>query len=72
MLSLMICLGRDQDGVQDNQDNCPSIANADQLDTDNDGMGKSIYPPSTAPAPAHYLTVVNTDQLNSDDDNNVK
>ncbi|WP_405413067.1 thrombospondin type 3 repeat-containing protein [Maribacter sp. Asnod1-A12] len=29
----------DNDGVLDTVDNCPSIANADQLDTDNDGEG---------------------------------
>jgi hypothetical protein len=27
------------DGVQDSKDNCPNIANSDQLDTDNDGRG---------------------------------
>ncbi|CAG2059666.1 unnamed protein product [Timema podura] len=27
------------DGVQDSDDNCPNIANSDQLDTDNDGRG---------------------------------
>lgn len=25
---------RDFDGIQDNRDNCPDIANADQVDTD--------------------------------------
>lgn len=29
----------DNDGVLDNQDNCPLIANANQLDTDGDGIG---------------------------------
>jgi hypothetical protein len=28
-----------RDGVQDSKDNCPNIANSDQLDTDNDGRG---------------------------------
>nr|CAD7267406.1 unnamed protein product [Timema shepardi] len=27
------------DGVQDSDDNCPNMANSDQLDTDNDGRG---------------------------------
>lgn len=30
---------RDSDGVLDDDDNCPDNANADQLDTDNDGLG---------------------------------
>ncbi|HEY5955343.1 MAG TPA: thrombospondin type 3 repeat-containing protein, partial [Polyangiaceae bacterium] len=29
----------DQDGVADNLDNCPSLANPGQADTDNDGLG---------------------------------
>ncbi len=29
----------DNDGIPNTADNCPSVANADQLDTDNDGMG---------------------------------
>ena len=29
----------DSDGIQDNLDNCPTIPNADQLDTDQDGLG---------------------------------
>ena len=29
----------DQDGITDDLDNCPEAANADQLDTDNDGSG---------------------------------
>ena len=29
----------DKDGIQDSQDNCPSVVNADQRDTDRDGIG---------------------------------
>ena len=30
---------KDKDGIPDKQDNCPEIANADQLDSDEDGQG---------------------------------
>ena len=46
LLSLAFCLyaaiaiaGTDGDGVPDESDNCPNVANADQLDTDADGLG---------------------------------
>lgn len=29
----------DGDGIADSADNCPNVANADQIDTDNDGLG---------------------------------
>lgn len=32
-------IDRDFDGIQDDRDNCVSIPNADQLDTDGDGQG---------------------------------
>lgn len=31
----------DADGIRDSQDNCPAIANTDQVDTDSDGVGDS-------------------------------
>lgn len=40
---MRVCFS-DADGVQDNLDNCPSMANADQVDTDNDGMGDICDP----------------------------
>jgi hypothetical protein len=50
LLTLFLCLyaaiaiaiaiaGTDGDGVPDNTDNCPNVANADQLDSDADGLG---------------------------------
>jgi len=38
-LAWQIDLDSDADGIPDQQDNCPLDANADQLDTDNDGAG---------------------------------
>jgi len=34
----------DADGVADGADNCPLVANADQLDTDGDGLGNACDP----------------------------
>ena len=40
----------DRDGIADNQDNCPTIANHDQADADNDGIGDlcdyNAFPPA--------------------------
>lgn len=33
---------RDNDGIGDNIDNCINVANADQADSDSDGIGKEI------------------------------
>ena len=39
----------DGDGVPDSIDNCPSVPNADQLDSDSDGFGDACVPPGTIP-----------------------
>ena len=39
LFSMSSFSGSDGDGVPDDADNCPSVANADQLDTDADGLG---------------------------------
>ncbi|MDC0108001.1 glycine-rich protein, partial [Flavobacteriaceae bacterium] len=49
----------DSDGISDQTDNCPSTANADQLDTDGDGIGDVC---DNAP------TVSNANQLDTDGD----
>jgi len=54
---------RDQDIVPDAQDNCPDIANFDQADSNNDGIGDACAPPvingiwsdSTAPGTAVFV-----------------
>src|SRR5215467_295718 len=41
----------DGDGIADSADNCPSIANADQKDTDQDGLGDACDLPNPLPPP---------------------
>jgi hypothetical protein len=39
----------DGDGVPDASDNCPSVANADQQDSNGDGIGDACTPPAPGP-----------------------
>jgi acetyltransferase-like isoleucine patch superfamily enzyme len=39
----------DGDGILDEDDNCPTVANADQADVDRDGYGDACVPPGTIP-----------------------
>ena len=39
------CLDSDDDGVCDDQDNCPDIYNPDQTDSNGDGIGDACEPP---------------------------
>jgi len=50
---------RDRDGILDESDNCPSVANPSQLDTDGDGIGDACD---------NCPQVSNPDQLDSDHD----
>ena len=45
----------DNDGVPDAQDNCPSVANADQADMDHDGLGNACDPDANGDGVADTL-----------------
>lgn len=49
----------DEDGLEDDQDNCPFVSNRGQLDADNDGIGDACD---------NCLTVQNADQKDMDGD----
>ena len=40
---------QDRDGVEDGKDNCPSVANADQRDSNRDGKGDACQPDQVKP-----------------------
>ena len=73
-LSLAAGVDTDADGILDVNDNCPLIANTDQLDTDGDGIGDVCDPltdsdgDGIADAVDNCPLVANPDQLDSDGD----
>jgi hypothetical protein len=62
----------DGDGVDDNLDNCPGVANADQLNTDGDAQGNACDPDddndTVTDTADNCSLVVNANQTNTDGD----
>ncbi|GIR41762.1 MAG: hypothetical protein CM15mP51_25420 [Porticoccaceae bacterium] len=41
-------MGADADGIEDSVDNCPTVSNSDQINTDNDTLGNAVTMMTTA------------------------
>jgi rhodanese-related sulfurtransferase len=48
------CVDSDGDGINDDRDNCPTVSNPDQKDTDQDGVGDACEEKNLCPAEAVY------------------
>ncbi len=63
------CHDTDADGVCDSVDNCPLVANTDQLDTDGDGMGNACDPDDDNDGLSDTFELsIGTDPLKADTD----
>ena len=62
----------DGDGIEDDSDNCASVANADQLDTDSDGLGNACDDDDDGDGieddSDNCASVANANQLDTDSD----
>jgi len=48
------CVDTDGDGINDDRDNCPTVSNPDQKDTDQDGVGDACEEKNLCPVEAVY------------------